>query len=1432
MMRALVCSIVLLGVTSHFTVSSLFAADCSTTDLNDTAQVTIGDLDWTVHYDEGSVNCGAIVDAVSATAIDTVIEVLQFSFSRHQTAWNFEQPWFTTLSDANLKIDIDVQDSGIYDGGGNCTALNSLKVRCSQDQVERILPHELFHAIQYRYGSVASQASGFSLFGWVFEGSARCLDDRYFAEKDPANTFHGDASGWLTKNKSLFDVAYEACLPFSYFCERLGSLQFEPDRGVDFLRQYWQKVTDIANDTDVFDFVAALDEAISDAGGGSLNKMWLDFAVACYTREFDVSALDDPDRFRFVDEVVGPGPIQLYSDLKRTEVFNMPALPQTRNGDVPEYAIRLYELFPPLVSTCEAVGFSGESPEDIGWALIGVRPGADPGDPEWVSTVTKSRGRDFTGTVLSNVFNEYSRVALIVTGLDVGADFEIKLGAGIFTTTIVRPTSEKPEHAGPALDPNPILVRLLILGPEELTPEGIGQRSVKGLTSEDFVVTIGADVATVVASHYVGGEYWLVVQPEPAPADGVYDLEVSLCGDDPFSTFASADSVEFGDLTINHMIVLDRSGSMQYPDTGESKLSAAKNAASLYVDAVGSEERVGFVWFNGDETSCTDDATTAVDLGLATGGKRTAIKNALAPLSPSGWTSIGDGMWDAQDEFDGFGALTDNRDVMVLLSDGEENETRFWDLSLSCGAGSDEGDAMRDRIVDTDTYVTAIAFGPEANQDLMQEIADTTDGDYTYVDVTIGGGGFAPSDELANSLADGYMLALQQARGLERLAFASGAAAGSQKTSVGLEILDTDVEDAVFFVNWPTGAAAPTVTLRDPQGVEVTGADAEIMQEATHYVAHMDDSISGGDWTVELTVAGASDVPYIVGVLGRPTSGVRLMTEVSQIGTGGALALPDFFGNFEQGVPVQLLAILHDENGPVTDAIVAATVTRPDDTVGCGPTVLLDDGAHNDGAADDGVYGAVFRDTQIAGTLFGAANDDPLNPNPGGVRGTYLVAYEASIAPPAPNAFRRLDRAAFQVAISNTSQDDIDLDLLPDPWEVFYGTNPFVNDASLDPDNDELTHLQEFENGGHPFDPDTDNGGEADGSEVAHGRCLNDPADDALPMPAGPVVLGTAHCLDYSELILPNSNRLHFPLHPEYQSLRIFRDSPGNSGQLSLIATLSGPELEQRFYYDTGLTPLFEYRYQLEAVGVGGAISARSRIFTGVPRPNPVQFLGSVSINHDAAQTDRTSVLAVLDPPPTADTYRLSNTPIDGTEPLVALPLNDLVIADLGATTGPRYHTLWVQYVDSTQNLESGVCSDVILFDPDGDFDNDGRPNAVDDDDDEDGLFDVDEMFQIFTDAYQRDTDGDTLSDFAEVRGGCTDPLNPDTDNDGLLDHVDLSPASDLNGDYRVDLLDFAIFQLCVSEGVSRVCACLDVNGDDLITADDYAAFYDGWTGP
>ena len=62
--------------------------------------------------------------------------------------------------------------------------------------------------------------------------------------------------------------------------------------------------------------------------------------------------------------------------------------------------------------------------------------------------------------------------------------------------------------------------------------------------------------------------------------------------------------------------------------------------------------------------------------------------------------------------------------------------------------------------------------------------------------------------------------------------------------------------------------------------------------------------------------------------------------------------------------------------------------------------------------------------------------------------------------------------------------DDTDSDTIPDGWEVNNLLDPFTNDTALDPDNDSLTNLEEYQFNTQPFNNDTDSDGLLDGEEV------------------------------------------------------------------------------------------------------------------------------------------------------------------------------------------------------------------------------------------------------------------------------------------------------------------------------------------------------------
>jgi len=1150
---------------------------CSPSGLSDgPLEVTNMGTDFDVHYVDGMCLAGS--DNFTDTLAQDALDAADMSLDLYRS-FSFREPHQSTLPD----FDVYIYDIG---GGGGAAYHDCITIEapryCSDgdDQGTRqVTQHELFHAIQRAYMcDVTDCDSGFlgSTFGkWVSEGTARYTDDRLYDDLDSSTagiSFRNEImTTFNSPTTSLLDHSYRACLFWSYCSEQLGSVMTEPQIGIDFMRRFWDRIA--ANGTT--DSLQALRDTLTSLGT-DLDTVWLDYAIANYAREFDVSSLNNPQRYLFVDEqqavAQGEGPYPNVS-------LNNVGIPTSASTFVDEYAFRVFEADVDSANECSVVGFRGESEETLGWAVAGVTR------DDRMTSLSRGMGTDFGRSIIVSFTDPIDRIAAVATGLDEGDTFDYEFGAGQPRISIFRPTFTRQAYPGPADNPGRFLARIFVEGPDELKPEGVGQRSILGLQADDFTAQVGGIDADIITASYVGGEYWLVIQAPVQPADGLYTLRVGLC--DGAVTASREAVVLYADLTINHMLVIDVSGSMGQP-SGDTKLDAARIAAGLYVDSVSDNDRVGVVAFSGDGSDCSGDIVEKEALDTATSGQRNDAKMLIGGLSPASLTSIGDGLWEAQNELDGFALATDLH-TMVLLSDGAENEARWWDNPIPCPSAAG-------RIVPGDTIVNAIAFGPESDQPLMQDIATSTEGDYSYVDVSLAAT-TAGAGPMTNDLADSYMNGLQTARGLERLFFDEGSV-DEDGLSFTIPVTEGKVTQATFFFSIDALGGGLDVELVDPSGNPPAGT---IYKSDEHIVYHVPGTLAEGEWRVNMR----SGVPtrFIAGLLGRLRLGTQCLLEVAQVNTGGLINEPEE-GRFERGVPVTILALLTDAKGAIRDARVEAVVTKPDGRTGCARLVLRDDGLHHDGQANDGVYAALFTET-AQGSRGGVDNDREPGARPS--RGSYQVEVRIRGTNNGRERFNRRKRTSFTVFDSGRDRDQ---DNLPDTWEVYYGTNPSKPDAEFNPDNDLLTNKEELQFGTDPFDDDTDNDGELDGSEARGGRCPVDAADKALAAPVDVEVVDDLGD-EGNDLLDPRANLLRFPSNPNYDRLRIYRavDAPLN---LQPVKELEPREIKRGWYQDFDIQRGRTYYYQLQALGAPrssaakGAVAGvdvttrRSRIVSGV----------------------------------------------------------------------------------------------------------------------------------------------------------------------------------------------------------------------------------------
>lgn len=1352
----------------------VWAGDCSEPGLGQNLAFTNNGVEYNISHttDPASTHC------VSLANVSNIQANLIGSYGIYANEMGFRTPYLNTMPDYNviLKNDWWYAEPG-------CVVLHAFDIRNeSEEYVRNVTFHERFHTVQRHYRcDVADCDSGYmnGTFGsWTSEGSNDAMMDKGYPDLDDLTGYpfyENSAHAYLNAPyTSLFDQAYHACLFWNYAMEQFGTVHVEPRYGVDFLRRFYERFA--ANGSaGSASSRAALEQTVAAAGGPSLHELFLDFSICNYARSYDTTALANGARYRYVDEqtqpILGSVPIQAIA-----------ALPATGNDrSITNYSARFYEYVMPEAGGCEVVGFKADDARDVmGFAAVAVNAAGR------VIAIRKGIGTEFAATFFNAPTQAIRRLCGIAVGLEEDTTFDYVFARGTLTCGIVRPVAAHPAYPGPHAAAGLVLVRTRVVGVSELEPDAPGTLSVLGLTATNFNVYIADLPAPIVDANYVGGEYQLLVAAPDPGADGKYDLRVELCEDKQGGvSAASPAAVEYGDLRCHHVVCLDVSGSMTYPTSA--KLDAAKEAAKFYIDAVTTNDKITVVKFSGDLSECNEDADNLKASGglyAATSGNRTALRNAVDALPSENMTSIGDGLWTSQDALDLAATNTYlHTDAILLLSDGKENEARYWARTNCIAAGQ----TVAGRLTNSASMVNSIAFGSDADHGLMQLIGDSTDGDYSYIPVDEygvtapgSGGPFAlGATPMPNALALRFLQGVERAKGLQRLAYgAAGVAAGAKRT-IDLNLGEDEVTKGLLYAGW-NNPGKMTVAFTDPNGLDPRSYAIGIYTTATHVILHFKDPLPKGLYGVTLDNGSGLYQECFAGISGVPGSGLAIEFSFAQHKTGGIEGGADSVQElFEQGLPVDMRALVYDRKGPVRDAEARLQVILPDGPSACEPMALFDDGRNVDGGWRDGVYGLRYGRTPLA-ALAGGSNDETpathdLEKDSGNYRVTLTVQGKANDG----SEFERVLERTFQVYRREKPYDS-DGDGLPDTWEVYYGTKPTGEDEKEDYDHDGLDNTAEFELGTHPYDPDTDNGGESDGSEAKAGRCPLNPLDDDLPPLTEAGIITTPDSPGQKSGLMPYALLLQFPDHAAYTALHVYRSTnPADATAPSnLVKTLNLAGKIVTSWFDEGLIDGQRYYYRLQAEGASGALTPFSRLLTAVAKADPYAPAGHVSLNRGVRKTDTLKLRVDLRTDGTAAEYRLSQNPafagavyttLVGNAAYTLTGVSNRQTAVLYAQfRGPARRALRAGARAVLPGNESDVTTATIQYVTDEDNDGDGRLDPDDPDDDNDKISDDDEINLYGTNPYRADTDGDGFGDNTEVQSG-SDP----TDASSMPDDFD-----------------------------------------------------------
>jgi hypothetical protein len=1052
----------------------------------------------TVWYTKNPVEATREVDGADVTLqhwIDTDAQAQQVA------EW-FEESWrrFHTDSGHHLydtgcsnNVNVQMEDgvgwSGIayWASSGNCwIGIDSPDVRGGGGQWT--VYHEAQHYLQYSYndGCYGSWQPNYPDNSEFVEGYADLGADSVDAVLDAS----GYSGIGYNNHTSMYDKSY-GNLFNKYFIEQLGNVgsPTDPWHRIDALYSHYA-ACDAQDDLYVLDtLVPSLDDA-----GRSLNHFFLDFFAANWAKDW-ADALTQA-MLTYFDDDSGA-----FAQPTLTQDISISTGSQNFVDTTPDdYAARYYQFTPNAGCPYLQMDVNGDSGALLGINFMAAKTTAP-------TRVLRSAniGEDYARTFAAN--GVHNRLVTAVNSF--GSNYGYTVTATCVTPAInlLEPRQVNAAMVGAPDSPIAFLSRW------EVTSDGAG---VRGLLESNFTFDAEGAAVTIVPGTFqaVGDEYWAVLLPPTQPAGTTFvDLEVCLDGTICDTELNALLYVDPGNSDI--AMVIDASGSMNVEDTvGEGKrIDIAKRAGYVIADILRPGDRILVTDFSAkdDPVGCgapSGSQDCVLDLrellprrtvaDPAT-GDIAATKTGIELATPREWTPIGAALQDGKNKLLAVPGNESPKHIF-LLSDGEENANPLY---------AD----VRTELIDSGVVINTIGFGPEAPGNLLVQIAADTGGIYRPVPTDGAGASVAsinaaavPPGQLGLAeVYDYFDTVAQDASRAFHVSYSldlmvNGCNISNYVQSVYVDKTTTELRFVVAAkqAESPGEGYQRSVQILQPgkndkEWIEVSPPNGNPAPPTTWDIrnAPYDDVViipqpEAGLWKIR-----SCTTYYIGAAAATPDAGLPvdfMMTASLQSNIrleGRILSLENNQG--EAGDVVDILGILLTRDGTIKGGNLQA---RIESARGLDIVPLFDDGAHNDGEADDGIYGAPFALTTLGGgynVRILAQLPDPNEPSATLARewnGGFWIKGPRPDQRPNPNA---------------PDNPDKDGDGMPDDWEIRCKLDPTQDDSKGDSDHDGLSNIEEFHLGTLPCKADTDNGGENDGSEVRNQRNPLEPKDDKVP---------------------------------------------------------------------------------------------------------------------------------------------------------------------------------------------------------------------------------------------------------------------------------------------------------------------------------------------